>query len=64
MYKYKLEMKKSGGTIELKRTEKTIAILAKEIEDSKYRMGKTKANAYNTNMSTLERIKKNKFTLL
>lgn len=61
MYKYKLEMKKSGGTIELKRTEKTIAILAKEIEDSKYRMGKTKANAYNTNMSTLERIKKHKF---
>ena len=56
MYKYKLEMKKSGGTIHLKRTEKTIAILAKEIEDSKYRMGKTKVNAYNTNMSTLERI--------
>ena len=24
-------------------------------------MGKTKANAYNTNMSTLERIKKHKF---
>ena len=61
MYKYKLEMKRSGCSIELKRTEKTIAILAKEIEDSKYRMGKTKANAYNTNMSTLERIKKHKF---
>ena len=61
MYKYKLEMKKSGKTIELKRTEKTIAILAQEIEDSKYRMGKTKANAYNTNMSTLTRIKKYKF---
>lgn len=61
MYKYKLEMKKSGKTIELKRTEKTIAILAQEIEDSKYRMGKTKANAYNTNMSTLARIKKYKF---
>lgn len=61
MYKYKLEMKKSGSAIELKRTEKTIAILAQEIEDSKYRMGKTKANAYNTNMSTLARIKKHKF---
>ena len=61
MYKYKLEMKKSGKTIELKRTEKTIANLAQEIEDSKYRMGKTKANAYNTNMSTLTRIKKYKF---
>ena len=54
-------MKKSGKTIELKRTEKTIANLAQEIEDSKYRMGKTKANAYNTNMSTLTRIKKYKF---
>ena len=61
MYKYKLEMKKSGENVELKRTEKTIAILAKEIEESKYRMSKTKANAYNTNMSTLERIKKHKF---
>src|SRR5699024_9130694 len=61
MYKYKLEMKKSGNTIELKKTEKTIANLAQEIEDSKYRMGKTKANAYNTNMSTLARIKKYKF---
>ena len=59
MYKYKLDMKKYGSAIELKRTEKTIAILAQEIEDSKYRMGKTKANAYNTNMSTLERIKSN-----
>ena len=45
----------------LKKTEKTIAILAQEIEDSKYRMGKTKANAYNTNMATINRIKKNKF---
>ena len=61
MYKYKLEMKKSGNAIEFKKTEKTIAILAQEIEDSKYRMGKTKANAYNTNMSTLARIKKCKF---
>lgn len=61
MYKYKLEMKKVGNGLELKRTEKTIVTLAKEIEDSKYRMGKTKANAYNTNMSTLERIKKYKF---
>ena len=61
MYKYKLEMKKSGNTIEFKKTEKTIANLAQEIEDSKYRMGKTKANAYNTNMSTLTRIKKYKF---
>ena len=46
---------------DIKKTEKTIAILAQEIEDSKYRMGKTKANAYNTNMSTLARIKKHKF---
>lgn len=61
MYKYKLEMKKSGNAIEFNKTEKTIANLAQEIEDSKYRMGKTKANAYNTNMSTLTRIKKYKF---
>ena len=61
MYKYKLDMKKAGKSIDIKKTEKTIAILAQEIEDSKYRMGKTKANAYNTNMSTLERIKKCKF---
>ena len=61
MYKYKLDMKKAGKTINIKRTEKTITILAQEIEDSKYRMRKTKANAYNTNMSTLERIKKCKF---
>ena len=61
MYKYKLEMKKSGDSIEFKKTEKTIANLIQEIEDSKYRMGKTKANAYNTNMSTLARIKKYKF---
>lgn len=61
MYKYKLEMKKSGNSIEFKKTEKTIANLIQEIEDSKYRMGKTKANAYNTNMSTLARIKKYKF---
>lgn len=54
-------MKRSGCSIELKRTEKTIAIPAQEIEDSKYRMGKTKANAYNTNISTLARIKKYKF---
>lgn len=57
MYKYKLDMKKSGTLIEMKRTEKTIATIAKEIEDSKYRMGKTKANAYNTNISTIERPK-------
>ena len=61
LYKYKLEMKKGGAGIELRRTEKTIATIAQEIEDSKYRMGKTKANAYNTNMATINRIKKNKF---
>lgn len=61
MYKYKLDMKKAGKPIDIKKTEKTIAILAQEIEESKYRMGKTKANAYNTNISTLERIKKCKF---
>lgn len=61
MFKYKLEMKKSGDFTELRKTEKSISVLAKEIEDSKYRMGKTKANAYNTNMSTLKRIKKYKF---
>lgn len=61
MYKYKLDMKKTGNLIEMKRTEKTIATIAKEIEDSKYRMGKTKANAYNTNISTIERFKKYKF---
>ncbi len=61
MFQYKLEMKKSGANMELRKTEKTIAIIAQEIEDSKFRMGKTKANAYNTNMATLERIKKHKF---
>lgn len=61
MFKYKLEMKKNGKPLQVRKTEKTISSLAKDIEDSKYRMGKTKANAYNTNMATLERIKKNKF---
>ncbi len=61
MYKFKLEMKQKGKTFEYVKTEKTISILAQEIEDSKYKMGTTKANAYNTNMATLERIKKNKF---
>lgn len=61
MYKYKLEMKNSENGLHLKKTDKTIIVLAKEIEDSKYRMGNTKANAYNTNMSTLKRIKKYKF---
>ena len=61
MYQYKLQMKKAGNAFELKRTEKTIATLALEIENSKYRIGKTKANAYNTNLATLNRIKQNKF---
>ena len=61
MYKYKLDMKKSGNPIELQKTEKTIVNIAQDIEDSKYRMGKVQGNAYITNMATLERIKKNKF---
>lgn len=61
LYKYKLEMKKTGKTFEMRKTEKTIAIIGQEVEDSKYRKGKTKGNAYRTNMATLNRIKKEKF---
>ena len=61
LYKYKLEMKKTGKIFEMRKTEKTIAIIGQEVEDSKYRKGKTKGNAYRTNMATLNRIKKEKF---
>ena len=61
MFRYKLNMKKCGSNIRFNKNEKTIAILALEIEDSKFKMGKTKGNAYITNIATLQRIKKYKF---
>lgn len=57
LYKYKLDMKKTGKTYEMRKTEKTIAIIGQELEDSKFRKGKVGGNAYNTNMCTLNRIK-------
>lgn len=61
LFQYKIDMKKNGTALELQKTEKTISIIAQEIEDSKYRMGKIRGNTYVTNMATLERIKANKF---
>ena len=63
LYKYKIEMQENGKDFEteLKKTTKSIADIGQEIEDSKYRKGKTKGNAYRTNMATLNRIKENKF---
>lgn len=63
LYKYKIEMQENGNDLEaeLKKTTKSIADIGQEIEDSKFRKGKTKGNAYRTNMATLNRIKENKF---
>lgn len=63
LYKYKIEMQENGKDLEaeLKKTTKSIADIGQEIEDSKFRKGKTKGNAYRTNMATLNRIKENKF---
>ena len=63
LYKYKIEMQENGKDLEaeLKKTTKSIAEIGQEIEDSKFRKGKTKGNAYRTNMATLNRIKENKF---
>ena len=63
LYKYKIEMKENGSDFDesLKKTIKSIADIGQELEDSKYRKGKTKGNAYITNMATLNRIKTNKF---
>lgn len=61
LFQYKIDMKKNGTPLELQKTEKTISIIAQEIEDSKYRIGKIRGNTYVTNMATLERIKTNKF---
>lgn len=63
LYKYKIEMKESGKAIDslIKKTTKSIADIGQEIEDSKYRKGKTKGNSYRTNMATLNRIRSNSF---
>lgn len=63
LYKYKIEMKESGNDIDslIKKTTKSIADIGQEIEDSKYRKGKTKGNSYRTNMATLNRIRSNSF---
>ena len=57
LYKYKLFIKENGNEINNKDKTITITNLGKELEDSKYRKGKTGGNAYNTNMCTLNRIK-------
>ena len=64
LYKYKIEMKENGADFDdsLKKTIKSIADIGKELEDSKYRKGKTKGNAYITNISNLNRIKSNNFS--
>lgn len=63
LYKYKLEMKENGQDFDadLKKTAKTISEIGQELEDSKFRKGKTKGNAYRTNIATLKRIKSEKF---
>lgn len=61
LFKYKIEIKKNGTSLKLQKTERTITIIAQDIEDSKYRIGKTQGNAYITNMATLNRIKAHKF---
>ena len=63
LYKFKIEMQENGKDLEaeLKKTIKSIADIGQKIEDSKFRKGKTKGNAYRTNMATLNRIKENKF---
>lgn len=61
LYKFKLYMKKNGMPINLEKSEKTITIIGRELEDSKYRKGKIGGNAYNINMCTLNRIKANPF---
>lgn len=63
LYKYKIEMKENGADFDdsLKKTIKSIADIGQELEDSKFRKGKTKGNAYITNIATLNRIKANKF---
>ena len=47
--------------IKLKRQKKTIINIAQEIEEYKYKIGKTKENSYLTNIATIERIKKSEF---
>lgn len=61
MYKYKFETKKLENASKLTKMENTIVNIAQEIEDYKYKIGKTKANSYITNIATLERIKKYEF---
>ena len=61
MYKYKFETKELEKSNILTKTENTIVNIAQEIEDYKYKIGKTKANSYITNIATLERIKKYEF---
>ncbi len=62
MYKYKFSIEQNIPLADLVNNRfATISTIANEIEESKFRIGKTKANAYNTNMFTLNRIKKNKF---
>ena len=56
-------MKESGNDLDniIQKTTKSIADIGQEIEDSKFRKGKTKGNAYRTNTATLNRIKLNNF---
>ncbi|MBO5004454.1 MAG: site-specific integrase [Clostridia bacterium] len=63
LYKYKIAIKESGNDVDniIHKTTKSIADIGQEIEDSKFRKGKTKGNAYRTNMATLNRIKSNNF---
>ena len=63
LYKYKIAMKESGNDLDniIKKTTKSIIDIGQEIEDAKFRKGKTKGNAYRTNMATLNRLKSNSF---
>lgn len=63
LYKYKIAMKESGNDLDtiIQKTTKSIIDIGQEIEISKFRKGKTKGNAYRTNIATLNRIKLNNF---
>lgn len=62
LYDYRLNVKKNIQPQTLEKSEKTIAMIILEVENHKYRLGKTNANSYNTNLATLERIKLHKFS--
>lgn len=62
-YQRQAQLKRNNNNkpIEYKLTTKTITEIAEGLEESKYRIGKTRGNGYITNMATIKRIKAHKF---